>query len=501
MKNLSFKKERIMWILALFYSVALAGLTVIRMFDNYIWGDEGFTINFSKLTLSEMCGETARDVHPPLYYIFAIMINRLFGDSVWVYHLLSVIPYVVMIVVALTFVWKKFGAASSFIFISFASLLQVSIKYNIEARMYSWAALFVFLAYCELYCIMQKEQWIHYILFGLYSLGAAYTHYYALLSVAFFYLFLLFRMFFVRKSIIKVLSICVATVLAYLPWLSILLNTFDRVSQAYWIEGIPDLWMCIRYTFATGKTWSGRSWTTELYVAVFAISTIMVVVYGLCGKGAFLFRNSLHETGSDEMGGVINNISDKMLSQYIIAGWAAIFGTVIVGDLVSYLYRPLLSMRYVYPVATVAWVLTGIAISRLKFSSIITMGLVILIIAVGQQDYRDVFAQEKKYDSMLADTLAQIGPLGQDDLILNHNGQIAWTVVDYYFPDNERIEYSANNLPELHKENTYWIFAGEELKDIYKEWLDSQGFYIVEVCHDGWMGDKTIYTYKLLIKQ
>ena len=49
----------------------------------------------------------------------------------------------------------------------------------------------------ELYKIINRNKIIDWIIFCIASLGAAYTHYYALISVAFLYLMLLFM---IRKN-------------------------------------------------------------------------------------------------------------------------------------------------------------------------------------------------------------------------------------------------------------------------------------------------------------
>lgn len=49
--------------------------------------------------------------------------------------------------------------------------------------MYTLAAFFVLAAYVELYYILKSGKIIHWVLFAICSLGAAYTHYYALITV------------------------------------------------------------------------------------------------------------------------------------------------------------------------------------------------------------------------------------------------------------------------------------------------------------------------------
>ena len=66
----------------------------------------------------------------------------------------------------------------------FDSVISEAITHNAEARMYTLAAFFVLAAYVELYYILKSGKIIHWVLFAICSLGAAYTHYYALITVA-----------------------------------------------------------------------------------------------------------------------------------------------------------------------------------------------------------------------------------------------------------------------------------------------------------------------------
>lgn len=52
-------------------------------------------------------------------------------------------------------------------------------------------------------------------------------------------------------------------------------------------------------------------------------------------------------------------------SLWVIAGVFSILGTIAVGEIVSIYIRPLLIMRYIYPVASVAWLLLGACLSKL----------------------------------------------------------------------------------------------------------------------------------------
>ena len=67
-------KQKTTWdeklgIVLLTVSVMLLGVSVYLCFCNDIWYDELFTMGLGNQSLSGLVSVTARDVHPPLYYM------------------------------------------------------------------------------------------------------------------------------------------------------------------------------------------------------------------------------------------------------------------------------------------------------------------------------------------------------------------------------------------------------------------------------------------------
>ena len=118
------------WILYL-YGTILFILNAIRIFDNNFWGDEAFSIALSHMNFIDMLKATATDVHPPLYYAILQIGFRLLGNHGFVYHLVSLIPYLIVIVFAMTKIAQKADPFASMLFITFASILDTSVIYNV----------------------------------------------------------------------------------------------------------------------------------------------------------------------------------------------------------------------------------------------------------------------------------------------------------------------------------------------------------------------------------
>ena len=174
-------------IIACLYAVVLFYLNVIRCFDEALWLDEAFTANLVRESIVDIFKITANDVHPPLYYLIVKGFCSVFGMKGWAFHFVSVVPLIITLIFLLTVVWDSFGPEVSLIVMTLIGISDEAVTYNVQIRMYSWAALFVLLSWYCFYLIVTHDSKKDYIGFSCFTLAAAYTHYYALIAVAFFY--------------------------------------------------------------------------------------------------------------------------------------------------------------------------------------------------------------------------------------------------------------------------------------------------------------------------
>lgn len=80
--------------------------------------------------------------------------------------------------------------------------------------MYAWCQMFIFIAYLMLYGVLKTKKDIYYLLMAICSLGAVYSHYFALASIGFMYIILLFYM--IKTSICDIKGFCIRR---FWPWL------------------------------------------------------------------------------------------------------------------------------------------------------------------------------------------------------------------------------------------------------------------------------------------
>jgi len=104
---------------------------------------------------------------------------------------------------------RLFGKRCSIIFSILAIFMPIMLNSGLEIRMYSWATVFVTASAIYAYSIIVNCKLSYWIKFTVFSIAGAYTHYYALLSIAIIY-FLLFvwLIFMNRKQLRNLFYLC-----------------------------------------------------------------------------------------------------------------------------------------------------------------------------------------------------------------------------------------------------------------------------------------------------
>ena len=127
-----------------------SGVSVLNIsiaFDHVVWGDEAY----SQMAIinCDLYGIFQRiyywDSHPPLYYYYLRFFADVFGYKTSVYHIASLVPFLIGIVLACTLIKKHLGSIPAAFFILVSGLSASCCEYNLEIRMYSLVFMFVLL--------------------------------------------------------------------------------------------------------------------------------------------------------------------------------------------------------------------------------------------------------------------------------------------------------------------------------------------------------------------
>lgn len=469
------------------YATVLFMLNFVRIFDNNFWGDETFTTNLVQQSFSKIVSITAADVHPPLYYFIVRIFYLVFGKHGWVFHLVSLIPCFITIVFAMTVIWKKVAPEASLVLITLLCLSNNAVTYNVEVRMYSWAALFVLFSFYEVYRLLQDGKTLNYVLFVFFSLAAAYTHYYALLSVAFFYICIIgYTLFFRMLDTKNIVAACLSTVILYLPWMGIVIKTVMRSTDNFWLTTIPTFKESIDYLF---------SYQIDAEVGgALIIGLLFVVAYE-----TNFFRLNISEQNNMNIIVSTRNLRCSKEVFWIIAGLISILGTIIAGIVVSEIIRPFYLLRYIYPVSIVAWMVLGIGISKLKGSKFYTFILICFMLLIFIPAYKSNYIYEKNDNIKLQDTLyAMRDEITSDKIILTNLTHVGWTIAEYYFPDVKTELVNDKTFVGLQETKEYILIvsSNEDVSTISKQ-LNDEGFVCDLLYENGVLGTVPVDIYSI----
>lgn len=228
-------------------SLLCLALHVHFAFSPAIWLDPAATLCIIDNSYAEMISITAQDVHPPLYYIIVkALIDALHAlipdlPLITAGKVVSILPFGIALLLCVTVVRKSWGTYTAAMAILAVTCVPHLMKYGTEIRMYGWAMLFIFACYLYALNALRTGSYKHWILFASAGLCAAYTHTYACLAVMPIYVYAGYRSLKQgRRSTLLWLGACGIAVIGFFPWLFILLQQAQIISEGYWIP--PMTW-------------------------------------------------------------------------------------------------------------------------------------------------------------------------------------------------------------------------------------------------------------------
>lgn len=240
------KKDKI---LILNIIIIILGTIFISLgaFHTNIWFDESYSVAISNHSFSEIWNIGGNDVHPVFYYMMLKIVSLIFGNNVLVFRLFSIVPIVILSILGITHIRKDYGERTGIIFSFLTLFLPIIAAYSSEIRMYTWVMLFVTITAIYANRIYKNELSIkNWVIFALFSLLSAYTHYYGLMFAGIINVILFIYLLKNRKGKNKDLKIfiiqAVVECLLYVPWLYYFIKQLTSVGGGYWIKlEYPDI--------------------------------------------------------------------------------------------------------------------------------------------------------------------------------------------------------------------------------------------------------------------
>lgn len=455
-------------------AAAVILLNVKLMFDNVLWGDEAFSANTAQKSVDGILQVLYYwDNHPPLYYYWLKGFGELFGYQVPIYHLASLVPFILGILLAVTALRKRFGNLPAAFFIVISGLASSCVEYNLEVRMYALAFLAVLACFYCSYRVLSggRAAWTGMVLW---ALAAAYSHYYALVTVGIL-LFITGVAYWVRngkKAWIKGLIALLVFIIGYLPWMNFLLKATESVSNNWWMTEVLPLKRSL--TMVTGANMSS---------VILPLLVLMLLI-------SLLAESSILEwkTKKSKLIVQIHTPSVKGWSDETYAaatGALTIAGTLIFAYLLCAVIGPVLAERYLYPLSAISAMLMVIETSHmlklLKSHTQVAVGkavlfvMLVVLVTVGLKGYKEYSNTVTLQDQKTMETLSLMGEV-DEDVVLVTNGvkHLGWTVLAYYFPEREVINGNYGSTDA----DRFWYFTPDTISEEAVQEINAAGYSI-----------------------
>jgi uncharacterized membrane protein len=222
---------------------ALSVVVAIALFVRFhaittpaVWYDEAYSLLLAERSPADIWSTTARDVHPPLYYVLLHYWMLVFGNGVLSARSLSALADIGTLLLSIKLMSLIATRRATWIAALLLALLPISVRYSQEIRMYTLLGFWLMAATVALVCWVNAPQRKRFaIIYVLLMTAAFYTHYFAALCLLVHWLFwwksrgLPARVWVAANSVI---------VLFYLPWAP---HLIDHVLHRNGLEWIPPL--------------------------------------------------------------------------------------------------------------------------------------------------------------------------------------------------------------------------------------------------------------------
>ena len=343
-----------LWFILIFIFAVFFYLFNINFSD--IWIDEAFTKALVKHSFGEITGLIRNDFHPPLYFYALKIFVSIFGISVFTIRLFSVLGVLATIVIGYVAGQKIFSKSGALYFCLLLLSLPMLAEYSHEARMYTWGAFAVTGVFLYAVLSITTSRRSNLLFLMLFSLIAAYTHYYALLAAFWANVFVFFFLLINKNKNLKVhLIYSLAALLLYLPWLLVMLSQLKEVSESFWVPALD--WQIIASCLLS-------PFAPKIYLPPFL--PLAIIIYGLVLW--VIYRNYI---ARKEKQGIPLGLSLCM------------FGcTILSAILISILIQPILYMRYVANIIVLILIPVALFLMSVK-NKWVKGGVLITILILG----------------------------------------------------------------------------------------------------------------------
>ena len=227
------EKEKRISPVYLLLCLASAGLFVLLAFRRGTGTDEAYALAMVRRSFADIWHISAAGENPPLYYYAAKLFSMPFGYAEYAVRLFSGVCFLLITAIGGWEITRFWGKKMGLTFMVLFALYPFAMDHAAQAGAYALAALCVFLSALFAYRVWSSNMAGDWIGLGVFSILAAYSHHFALISVAAIYLLLVLCALICRRKLLKGWPITlVADVLLYIPWMKNLIRQLSGMEKA-----------------------------------------------------------------------------------------------------------------------------------------------------------------------------------------------------------------------------------------------------------------------------
>lgn len=398
--------------------------------------DEFYTLQWCRNSWPDFFHEVLHDTSPFLYYVMIRPFAILTGQNIFMARLFSLAAMLIIFLIGAIFVKKNFGQKAMFFYLALIYLNPFMLQKSTEIRMYVWACAFTLLSGMLCYELLTAPTKKNWWFFTAFSLMAAYTHYYAVLTMIFLYLgLLLYNAFTHNAKEIKNWLICSGiTVGAYLPFLLIAVAQIKESNGGWIPEGSSRL-APLKELF-----YSEVQGSEYLYLAVMAGFTLFSLILFLQKKSAAYYWG--------------------------LICCSAIWGIMAFGIIFGELVKPIVLSRYL--IMPVCLLFLGICPAAKHANKYVLLALALafaIISGIRYQSSVKSVRQDRTVDTL---RFAQEHIQPEDKIILISGDDFLYNCTSYYIPQAEIYyvgSYDTKLFLEDEDHSEMWFFDNGDYLD------------------------------------
>jgi uncharacterized membrane protein len=438
------------WVAIILTSLVLVGC-ILRLYNlafNSLWIDETATYLFAQHTYTEIWGFTASggEFNPPIFFwVEHFMLT--FGDSEFVLRFIPAIIGVATIPVFFLIGRELKDDVTGLISAFILTISQFHIFYSQEARAYALLLFFVSIALYFYLRSLNKNKTSDWILMGLFSSLAVWTHFYAAIVIVPMFLSMLWMY---REKLLNPAKTIGVFIVTTLPLIVVTIGLFaKRISSTptYGVKGL-DLVQSTMFTIGS----------FNIYMEWFIIGLICFGLYVVYMKEKAYFYAFLLFILLGFAVSIVLSYSIPMLPRYLIV------------------LLPILFTLIAYGISDL--------VKKHKITTCLLLVVFVIFAVMALQPYYTTFSKEdwRGYGQNL------YGNTNPGDTVVVIPTYVRLSL-DYYYNNttDSTMEYGAYNITELKQytdKNTYYLFTSDiysvDVNQSMLQWIQSNAQYLGE---------------------